>query len=68
MRIRHDGPAGQRGDGGGFPGVALPISQIAIELYEALPGGVFLGGRFAPDSAQVAHLRDLTPADSSPDP
>ena len=44
-----------------FPGVDIPVSQIAIELYEALPGGVFLGGRFAPPTVKVAHMRDYTP-------
>ncbi len=51
-----------------FDGVQLPISQIAIELYEALPGGAFLAGRFAPDAARVPHMRNLAPADTSPDP
>src|SRR3954470_13082089 len=27
---------------------SLPISQIAIELYQPLPGGISLGGRFSP--------------------
>ena len=44
-----------------FPGFDMPISQIAIELYEPLPGGAFLGGRFAPEGAKVPHMKDLTP-------
>ena len=32
----------------GFKGVKLPISQIAIELYAPLKGGVSLGGTFSP--------------------
>ena len=39
----------------------LPVSQIAIELYQPLPGGVFVGGRFAPGSVKVPGMRDLTP-------
>jgi hypothetical protein len=41
-------------------GVPLPVSQIAIELYQPLPGGVFVGGRFAPDTVKVQGLRDFT--------
>lgn len=44
-----------------FEGLDLPVSQIAIELYQPLPGGVYLGGRFAPDKVEIAHLKDLTP-------
>ncbi len=40
---------------------SLPISQIAIELYTPLTGGLFLGGRFAPDALEVPNLRDYTP-------
>jgi hypothetical protein len=43
----------------GFP---MPVSQIAIELYQPLPGGIFVGGRFAPSSVQVPGMRDFTPA------
>jgi hypothetical protein len=39
----------------------LPVSQISIELYQPLPGGVFVGGRFAPDSLKVPGMRDYTP-------
>ncbi len=38
----------------------LPVSQIAIELYTPLPGGVFVGGRFAPASVKVPGMRDVT--------
>ena len=47
-----------------FPGFDMPISQIAIELYAPLPGGVFLGGRFAPEGAKIPHMKDLTPANA----
>lgn len=39
----------------------LPVSQIAIELYQPLPGGVFVGGRFAPNSVKVPGMRDFSP-------
>jgi len=42
----------------GFP---LPVSQIAIELYQPLPGGVFVGGRFAPNNVKVPGMRDFAP-------
>ena len=42
-----------------FEGLSLPVSQIAIELYQPLPGGSYLGGRFTPKSVPVAHSRDL---------
>ena len=40
---------------------SLPISQIAVELYTPLTGGLYLGGRFAPDSLEVPNLKDYTP-------
>jgi hypothetical protein len=45
---------------------SLPVSQIAIELYRPLPGGVALGGRFAPAALAVPGLHEvpLTPANS----
>jgi hypothetical protein len=36
----------------------LPISQIAIELYTPLPGGLALGGRFAPPAIKVPGMRE----------
>jgi hypothetical protein len=38
---------------------SLPVSQIAIELYQPLPGGVALGGRFAPATLNVPGLTDI---------
>jgi quinol monooxygenase YgiN len=43
------------GDGAGARGT--PFSQIAIELYHPLSGGIALGGRFAPDTVTVPGLR-----------
>lgn len=44
-----------------FQETSLPISQIAIELYQPLTGGIFLGGRFAPERVKVHKLLDLGP-------
>ena len=38
--------------------VQLPVSQIAIELYAPLPGGLAAGGRFAPSTVKVPGLLD----------
>jgi len=43
-----------------FKDVSLPISQISIELYKPITGGIFLGGRFAPDSLKVPGMKDYT--------
>jgi hypothetical protein len=40
-------------------GVRLPVSQIAIELYAPLPGGLAAGGRFAPTSVKVPGLVEV---------
>jgi hypothetical protein len=37
----------------------MTVSQIAIELYRPLPGGVAVGGRFAPSALTVPGLRDV---------
>ena len=37
-------------------GVKLPVSQIAIELYAPLPGGLAVGGKFAPAGLKVPGL------------
>jgi hypothetical protein len=37
----------------------MPVSQIAIELYQPLPGGIALGGRFAPTTMKVPGLTDV---------
>lgn len=47
-------------DKANFKESTLPISQIAIELYQPVSGGIFLGGRFAPDTLKVPGLRDIT--------
>ena len=40
---------------------SLPISQISIELYTPLPGGLSLGGTFAPEGMEVPHMIQLGP-------
>jgi hypothetical protein len=47
-------------DSAQFAETSLPISQIAIELYQPLPGGLFLGGRFTPQGVKVKGMLDLT--------
>lgn len=44
-------------------GTTLPISQIAIELYTPLKGGLFLGETFAPKGMKVKDMADYTPPD-----
>ncbi len=44
------------------PGVQMPVSQIAIELYAPLPGGIAAGGRFAPATVKVKGLVDVPSA------
>jgi hypothetical protein len=40
-------------------GIQLPVSQIAIELYAPLPGGLSAGGRFAPSTVTVKGLVEV---------
>ncbi len=47
-------------DKGQFTDTSLPISQIAIELYAPVAGGLSLGGRFAPESLKVDGLQDYS--------
>ena len=46
-------------EGERFKETNLPISQIAIELYRPLAGGIYLGSRFAPDGVKVPGLKHL---------
>jgi Antibiotic biosynthesis monooxygenase len=41
------------------PGAVLPVATIGIELYTPLPGGVAVGGRFAPSAIEVPGLREI---------
>lgn len=42
-------------------GINMPVSQISIELFKPLPGGAYIGGRLAPETFKVPHMRNLTP-------
>lgn len=48
-------------DRSGFKDTTLPVSQIAIELYAPVAGGLFLGSRFAPAGVKVADMADYAP-------
>jgi len=41
---------------------SLASTQIAIELYAPLPGGLAVGGRFAPSTVKVPGLLDVPSA------
>lgn len=53
-------------------GLRMPVSQIAIELYTPLPGGVALGGTFAPRGINVPGLvvvdSELEPTNANAQP
>jgi quinol monooxygenase YgiN len=39
---------------------SMPFTQMAIELYQPLPGGAFVNGRFAPSGVNVPDMVGLT--------
>jgi len=41
----------------GLPQIVLPISQISIEMFQPLPGGVHIGGRLAPETFVVPGMK-----------
>lgn len=43
-----------------LPGMRMPISQIAIEMYSPLPGGLRLNGGFTPEAVPVRGRIDRT--------
>ena len=43
-----------------FKETTLSFSQIAIEMYAPLAGGLFVGGRFAPEGVTVSKMKDYT--------
>ena len=43
-----------------LPGIKIPISQISIELFRALPGGAQVGGRVSPLEFKVPHMKNYT--------
>lgn len=44
------------GPGDAVTEVGIPISQISIEMYAPLPGGLSFGGTFAPAALEVPHM------------
>ncbi len=42
------------------PGFAQSISQISIELYAPLPGGIAFNGRFSPAALKVPHMVEFS--------
>jgi quinol monooxygenase YgiN len=44
-----------------LPGMRMPISEIAIELYTPLPGGLRYAGGFTPEGLRVEGRMDLGP-------
>ena len=44
-----------------FDGTTLPFSQISIELYAPLKGGLSAGGSFAPPALKVPSIKNGTP-------
>lgn len=43
-----------------IPGFPMPISQVSIELYTPLPGGLALNGKFAPAALKVRDMVEAT--------
>jgi heme-degrading monooxygenase HmoA len=50
-----------------FKNLNMPVSQISIELYKPLTGGIFLGSRFAPEGLKVPGMKDYTPKSEKPE-
>jgi hypothetical protein len=42
-----------------LPGMRIAVSEIAIEMYTPLPGGIRFAGGFAPEALKVPHRLDL---------
>ena len=49
-------------EGASAGGPAMPIASIGVELYTPLPGGIAVGGRFAPETIKVKGLREIDTA------
>lgn len=41
-------------------GLGIPVAQISIELFQPLPGGAAVNGRFSPEAFPVEHMRKMT--------
>jgi len=44
-----------------FKETRLPLSQLAIEFYQPMAGGIAAGGRFAPEALRVPKMREYAP-------
>lgn len=42
-----------------IPGIPMPVTQISVELFRALPGGAHVNGRLSPKKFKVPHMKDL---------
>ena len=42
-----------------FQDTTVPVSQLAIELYRPITGGLFLGERFAPEGVKVGGMVEI---------
>jgi hypothetical protein len=60
-----------RSDQPRLEGVAMPISQISVEIYAVQPGGASMGGTFAPAGVAIPHHQRLdaetAPSEPMPD-
>jgi quinol monooxygenase YgiN len=43
-----------------LPGMRMPISEISIEMYSPLPGGLRINGGFTPSAVPVEHRQEAT--------
>jgi hypothetical protein len=43
-----------------IPGFPTAISQVSIELYQPLPGGIAFNGSFTPEAVKIPHMRHLS--------
>lgn len=43
-----------------LPGTRMPVSEIAIETYAPMPGGLRINGGFTPDTVPVPERREVT--------
>jgi hypothetical protein len=52
-----------------LPGMRMPVSEISIELYTPLPGGIRYAGGFSPEALEVPHRKDIpAPEQAAPKP
>jgi quinol monooxygenase YgiN len=49
-----------------LPGMRMPISEISIEMYTPMPGGLRINGGFTPAGVPVQHRQETTIAPAEP--